>query len=239
MPVGAIAGSGVLSAGASLFGSSQASKAQTKAAQIAAQTQMAMYNQTRADLAPYRDLGTYAGGVLQNRLTDLTSPIVMDQATLEATPGYQFNLNQGLKAAQNSAAARGLGLSGAALKAAASYATGLADSTYQNQFNNAVTNQSNAYNRLYQATSLGANAGAQTGSAGVVTGRGVADSVTGAGNAQGAAAIAGGNAIGSGANAIGQMIAQYANGGGNRLTGLYTPNSNDFSLSGFRPDQWV
>lgn len=63
----------------------------------------------------------------------------MDQATLEATPGYQFALSQGLKATQNSAAARGLGVSGAAMKGAAAYATGLADNTYQQQFNQLQT----------------------------------------------------------------------------------------------------
>jgi hypothetical protein len=197
-----------------------------------------MYNQTRADLAPYRDLGTYAGGVLQNRLTDLTSPIVMDQATLEATPGYQFNLNQGLKAATNSAAARGLGLSGAALKAAASYATGLADSTYQNQFNNAVTNQSNAYNRLLALVQTGAGAGAQTGSAGTAAATGAAGAQTAAGNAQGAATMAGANAIGGAANNIAQYYA-YAP-VINKLTGMYGGSGGgDFSLSGFRPDQWI
>jgi hypothetical protein len=56
------------------------------------------------------------------------------QAQLEATPGYQFTLQQGLESTQNSAAARGLGNSGAALKGAATYATGLANQTYQNQF---------------------------------------------------------------------------------------------------------
>ena len=160
MPAGAIAGSGVLSAGANLFGANSAAKAQTKAAQIASQTQLKMYDQTRQDLSPYRDIGAYAGGQLQNRLTDLTSPIVMDQATLEATPGYRFNLSQGLKAAQSSAAARGLGLSGAAIKAASGYATGLADSTYQQQFANENTNRTNAFNRLYQATGLGQSAAA-------------------------------------------------------------------------------
>jgi hypothetical protein len=63
----------------------------------------------------------------------------MTEAELVQTPGYQFNLSQGLRAAQNSAAARGLGVSGAALRGAANYATGLADSTYQNQFANQQT----------------------------------------------------------------------------------------------------
>lgn len=67
---------------------------------------------------------------------DRSMPNQMTQAELEATPGYQFSLNQGLRAAQNSAAARGLGVSGAALAGAAKFATGLADNTYQNQFAN-------------------------------------------------------------------------------------------------------
>jgi hypothetical protein len=59
----------------------------------------------------------------------------ISEQTLENTPGYQFTLGQGLESTQNSAAARGLGSSGAALKGAATYATGLADQTYQNQAN--------------------------------------------------------------------------------------------------------
>lgn len=235
MPVSAIAGSGVLSAGANLFGSSNAAKAQTKAAQIASQTQLAMYNQTRNDLSPYRDLGTYAGGQLQNRLAELTSPITMDQATLENTPGYKFNLSQGLRAAQSSAAARGLGLSGAAIKAASDYATGLADSTYQNQFNNANTNRTNAFNRLLQTTSLGQTAATGTASAALSTGKGVADAQIGAGNAQGAASIAAGNAFGSGSNALLQYLARSSNGS----SGLYGKDYWGYSdLSRGTLDDW-
>lgn len=71
------------------------------------------------------------------------TPFNMTESELQKTPGYQFNLTQGLKAVQNSAAARGLGVSGAAQKGAANFATGLADSTYQNQFANYVTNYQN------------------------------------------------------------------------------------------------
>jgi hypothetical protein len=69
------------------------------------------------------------------------------QAQLAATPGYQFTLNQGLESTQNSAAARGLGNSGAALKGAAAYATGLANSTYQNDFND-MAQVAQGYNSL-------------------------------------------------------------------------------------------
>ena len=62
------------------------------------------------------------------------APGSMGQQELEETPGYQFTRDQGLQSVQNSAAARGLGVSGAALKGAATFATGLADKTYQDQF---------------------------------------------------------------------------------------------------------
>ena len=68
----------------------------------------------------------------------------LDQSQLEQTPGYQFTEEQGLKGVQNSAAARGLGVSGAALKGAATYSTGLANNTYQTQYQDELS--SNAQN---------------------------------------------------------------------------------------------
>lgn len=71
------------------------------------------------------------------------------QQQLEQTPGYQFTLQQGLKAVNNSNSAVGWGLSGAGQKGIAQYATGLADQTYQQQFNNALQGyQTNFNNNL-------------------------------------------------------------------------------------------
>jgi len=218
----AIIGAGAVGALATGYAANKAASAQEQAAQTAANTQLGMYNTTRSDLAPFRDIGNVASADLTNRLSELTSPIVMDQATLEKTPGYQFNLTQGLKATQNSAAARGLGSSGAALKGAATYATGLADSTYQNQFNNAVTNQTNAYNRLYQLVNTGENAAAQTGSAGTAAASGAASAQIGAGNAAAAGANATGASISGLANNIGAYATYkglYGSGGGNSGAG--------------------
>lgn len=201
----AIVGSAVVGGISSAYAASKASDAQVQAANTAAQTQLGMYNTTRGDLAPYRDIGNTASTELTGRLKDLTAPIVMDQAALEKTPGYQFNLTQGLKAAQNSAAARGLGTSGAALKGASTFATGLADSTYQNQFNNAVTNQTNAFNRLKSLVDVGENASAQTGTAGTAAATGAANAQIGAGNAQAAGYNATGAAINNIANTTGAV----------------------------------
>jgi hypothetical protein len=129
--------------------------------------------------------------------SELIKPITMDQATLEKTPGYQFNLTQGLKATQNAAAARGLGISGAALKGAANYATGLADSTYQNQFNNAVTNQANAFNRLLSMSGQGQTAVETLGNAGLGVGGNIAGNTIGAGNATAGGLVGAGNSLGN------------------------------------------
>lgn len=169
-----------------------AAKAQTNAANQANATQQGFYNQTRADLAPYRDQGSQAYTTLNNLLGVGGNSATM-QSTLEGLPGYQFTLGQGLKSVQNSAAARGLGVSGGALKAAGTYATGLANSQYGNYVN-----------QLQGSASLGENAAAQTGAAGTAAGQGIASNTIGAGNAQAAAYNTTGNAVSGAANSIGQ-----------------------------------
>src|SRR5258708_4152310 len=231
----AVIGAGVLGAGATIFGANKAADAQTAAAQQAANTSLSMYNTTRGDLSPYRDIGNTAAGQLTSRLSELTSPITMDQATLEKTPGYQFNLTQGQKAVTNSAAARGLGTSGAALKGAATFATGLADSTYQNQFNNAQTNQSNAYNRLAGLVQTGENAAAQTGQAGTAAANTAASAQTQAGTAQAAGYNTAAGGIANAAGTLGGYAAYkglYGSGSGLNANGSIAGASGPTSVGG-------
>lgn len=169
----------------------------------------------------------------------LLKAIMMDQATLEKTPGYQFNLTQGLKATQNAAAARGLGLSGAALKGAASYATGLADNTYQNQFANALTNQTNQFNRLLGLQGQGQNAAAGLGGFAQSTGENLANTLIGGAKAQAGSQIAGSNALGAGLQGAGNALGAggiYGNSNNSGYnSGFYNPGTYDFgaaSLSG-------
>lgn len=190
----------VVGAGGSILGGNKAAKAQKQAAQTATDAQMRMFETTQENLRPYMQAGSDATNLLMKQLPTLTRPITMDQTFLESTPGYQFTRNQGLKAVQNAASAKGLGISGSALKDAARFATGLADTTYQNQFQNAVANAQNTYNRLLGIGSLGENAAAGVGNAAVTTGQGIASNAIGAGNAQAAAALQGGAAIGNAAN---------------------------------------
>lgn len=202
----AVIGGALVGAGATIYASGKASDAQRDAANTAASTSMGQYNQTRADLLPYNTAGQDALKQLQDA-NYYADPIVMNQAELEKTPGYQFNLTQGLKAVQNAAAARGLGVSGAALKGASAFATSLADNTYQNQFNNANINKTNAYNRLQTIVSGGQNAAAQTGNAGTAAANTAVAAQIGAGNAAAAGWNAAGGAINNAANNIGGYYA--------------------------------
>lgn len=168
----------------------------------------------------------------------LTSPLLqapssnLSEAALQATPGYQFNLNQGEESVANSAAARGLAGSGAALKGAANYATGLADSTYQNQFNNAVTNQTNQFNRLQSIASSGQNAAAGLGGIASSTANSIGANTVGAGNAAAAADNSIGSAIGGAANSVSSAsILQQLLGGGGGLFG--NGSQTDFSTGDF------
>lgn len=195
-------------AAASIGGAVISSGAQKSAANEATDTQLGMFDKTQQNLAPFISTGGAAYKDLSNlegigTANPLTSPLLraptMTESQLESTPGYQFNLTQGLKSVQNSAAARGLGSSGAALKGADAYATGLADSTYQNQYSNAVTNQTNQYNRLQGVGSIGENAAAGLGNNAQATGANIGSNIIGAANATGAAVTGAATSIGNAA----------------------------------------
>ena len=117
------------------------------------------------------------------------------QAQLEATPGYQFTLAQGLESTQNGAAARGLGVSGASQKAAANYATGLASNTYQQQFGNALSTYNTNLNANMQLSNQGANTVSNLNNANSGIAGNINNNYIGQGNAQAAQDAMGGNAL--------------------------------------------
>lgn len=207
----AVIGSAVVGAAGSAIASSSAAHAQEKAAQKSSDTQLQMFNQMQNTLQPFVDTGNTAlSGLGSLTASGYFNPVSMDQATLEKTPGYQFTLGQGLKSVQNSAAGRGLGVSGAALKGAANYATGLANNTYQQQFSNALANQNNVFNRLMSMAQLGESAGAGVGSAGIQTGQSIGQNIVGAGNAAAGAYMNMGNTVNNAASSIGNLYTTNA-----------------------------
>lgn len=190
MPVGATIGATVLGTGISALSANsaahtqadaatQAAQAQLQAAQLAQQTQLQMYNQTRSDLAPYMTTGNAALSQLAGLFgigTGGPTAGTAAQATKALTqyPGYQFGLDQGVQALDRSAASRGLALSGAQLKDAQQFGQGYA---LQNAWQPYVS-------QLGSLSSVGENAAAGVGNAGLQTGQGIASSQLSAGNAQ-------------------------------------------------------
>lgn len=193
MVAAAVVGAAVVGAAATSYASNSASNKQQESASNATQAQQQMYQQTRQDLNPYNQQG-------QNALTGLNAlsggeGSAKQMQTLQNMPGYQFALNTGLKATQNSAAARGLGSSGAALRGAADYSTGLANQNYGQYFNN-----------LMSVANLGENAAAQTGAYGTQTAQNVGNNYIAGGNAAAAGTLGQANAFN---NAIGQASNGY------------------------------
>lgn len=188
-----------------------------------AATQQGMYQQALANQMPFISTGQQANAQLMNELTggQLGQPFNMTQAQLEQFPGYQFALQQGLESTQNAAAARGLGVSGAALKGAASYATGLASQNYQNAFTDYWANQNNRYNMLAGLSTLGGNVASNAGTQAVQAGSNI-----------GAAQAGGISGLGTGlGNAVGTQIASpYLT---NALSGGTAGLTNAQQMTGF------
>lgn len=201
--IGGVAGLG--GAAIASHGAQKGAQLQTQAGQQAIDAQTGMFSTVRNDLMPYQQLGQTGINQLTGQLPYLTSSFAPTQEWLESTPGYQFNKAQGLKAVQNTASARGLGISGAAQKGAANFATALADSTWQNQFNADQTQKTNIYNKLMGVVQSGQNAAAQTGNYGTQTAQSVGQTYQGIGNAQAGGAVGSSNALAGGISGLGQI----------------------------------
>jgi hypothetical protein len=116
-----------------------------------------------AGFQPIIAAGGAAAKAYQNDLGYLSTPFQPTQAQLDNTPGYQFALNQGLESTQNGFAARGLGISGAAMKGAAAYATGLAQQTYAQDAGIYQNGQATIANALTGGMNAGTSAASASG----------------------------------------------------------------------------
>lgn len=215
--VGAIGGA-LISSNAS----SKASNAQESSANAANQTALDEYNQTRDDQAPWRTAGS-------NALTQLTGNLSkgFQPGDLTSDPGYQFELQQGMKGLDQTAASNGRLYSGAQMNAASTYATNFAGTKYDDAYNRWVTGN----NELAGVAGLGQTATSATDSAGTAYAAQAGQDLTGAGNAAASGYLAQGNALSSalsGVSAAGQYVARnynsapsysYASGGNG--TGAY------------------
>jgi hypothetical protein len=164
MPFAAV-GAGI-SAATGIVGAITSSGAASKGA---AQAQAALAQQ-RADLSPFRTAGGSAVGVAGD-LAGANGPdaATAAMANFHTDPGYQFQLDQGLRAVDAGAASKGILRSGATIKAEDTFGTGLADQSFTNY-----------YNRLFGLSQLGEQAAA----AGSTTAGTAGTLAQGAGNTQ-------------------------------------------------------
>lgn len=264
---GALIGSAVIGAGASVVSGNKAAKAAAKGADQAAQIQKYQYDTTREDYAPYRQVGygaleklaglsgveytnpskvnwdAYVAGnpdamANWNSLTakqrqefgstqqfgqyhyekdgsrrDLSKFMVggaqaggssPNYSDFEKSPGYLFRLQQGQKAIERSAAARGGLYSGATMKALDTYSQGVAS----DEFGNYV-------NRLSALAGIGQSATGSTAAAGAQAAGGMASAAQNAGAARASSYVNAGNAINSAVGGMaGGLLYQQGFGGG-------------------------
>jgi len=209
-----------------ITGTNQQAKAAQQASQQQIAAQQAAQQQVQQNLAPYKAIGTatlpqllqslgYQGQFDANgQLTGMTGKgFQFNPSDLANTPGYQFTLQQGLNAVNNQNSAMGLNNSGAQEKGLANYATGLAQNTYNQQYQNALnTYQTNA-GQLGNLLSIGQNAAAGVGNAGF-------QSQAAIGNAQAAGTVAAGNAQ---SNALNSLMGLGQGAAGIYALGNYAP----------------
>lgn len=119
-------------------------------------------------------------------------------ADFQADPGYQFRMDEGARGMNNSAAARGGVLSGAALKAASKYNQNFASNEYSNSYNQFNTDQTNSFNRLASIAGVGQMANNQVGAAGTNMANNVSQNQLGAGNARASGYVGQSNALNGG-----------------------------------------
>ena len=167
--IGAVAGIGSSIAGgmAQSGAATKAANTQATAAQQAQELELqnqnaaqgsqatALQNVTSAE-QPYQALGSTSANNLAKLLQQgFTAPTL---AQAEQTPGYQFNLQQGTQAINENAAATGNLLSGNTGTALEKYGQGLATTTYQQAYQNALSQ----YQANYQSLLGGTQAGLQS-----------------------------------------------------------------------------
>lgn len=184
-----------------------------------------MLNRLQENLQPYMQaggqglqgllgmLGVGPGVGNSNAMSSyLTTPFQFDASQLEQTPGYQFTLQQGLKALNNQASAQGMGLSGAQSKGLLNFATGLANQTYGDQYNRALQQfqanyglASDQFNRFSGLAGLGQNAAAGVGNAGMQTASNIGNLAQQGAAAQGSGLIGAANANASTLGNLGNL----------------------------------
>jgi len=239
-------GLGLGSIGASLYGANQANKgvnaqieAGDRAAALEAQSaadqlklQREIWEKQQADYKPYLEQGTWGinrlgdlmkkgSGQLNNPFDTYLKSVGLSGGKFDTSnPAYQFQLKQGQQALDRSAAARGMGYSGAQMKAAQQFGQGLASQEYDKQYNRASGEFGDYYNRLAGLSQGGQQAAGSMSQAGGQYAQNAGNTFANLSNAQTGILGQQANARASGYTAKANAVT----GGLNSLTNLYALN---------------
>lgn len=172
----------------------RAAKRAENATRDANQMQADQYWQTREDNLPLMDLRN----TLLPRIQELAQQDsgVTPQEVL-SDPGYQFGMDQGTRALQGSAAARGGLYSGATMKALNKFGNDYATTKFGDVFNRKQTVIGNNFNRAMGAAGMGQAGVQQTQQAGSNYANNVGQNLLSNASFQGAAGMAQANAWGN------------------------------------------
>jgi hypothetical protein len=227
-----------------MYGSSQAARAQKSAAGQAADTQRAMLERQIELQEPFRQGGMTA----QNRLMTLLGlggdasaadygryARDFGMSDFEADPGYGFRMDEGMKALEQSAAARGGLLSGTTLKGVQRFGQGLASQEYQNAFNRYQVNRAGQLNPLQSLMGAGQTGANVLSGAMGQAGQGISAAQQGAGAARASGYVGGVNALtGALSSAMpNYMMYNFMNQGRPGAGGGYTAPGLSPMFSGF------
>lgn len=208
---GALIGAGVSLLGG-LFGGSSAKKAanvQAGAANRATDLQRYMYDTSRKDSMPWLEAGKTALTTYMSEL-GIGGGATGPSNAFQATPGYQFRVDEGKKGVLNSLSAMGMKNSGRALKALETFSQGIASEEYGNWLNRiaGVAGQGqNQANNNAQTSANAANSMSQT--------------IQNAGEARASGYVGANNALMSGFNGAANSIGQF-----------FGNNNNSFGTAG-------
>lgn len=230
MPIGLVTAG--IGAAASLAGGAMQARATENATDAATGLQREMYDRTEQRLQPWTDAGGEGLGAYMNELgfteSGYNAPDLPDMSYdamaegFQESPGYQYALEQGQQAIQNSAAARGNLHSGNTQLELLRHAMGVADQGFNNYYNmnrQGVMDNHNMrqqqLSRLESLTNSGAQAATQQGQFGANMATNVGSMMMQGGMAS-SGAMAGGiagaaNSVNAGLNsAMNQSLLQAA-----------------------------
>lgn len=205
----AVAGATVIGGVLASSSAGKAANAQEAAANAASAEQGREFDINQANLKPWQDAGKSVLPELQSGLApggEFNRNFTL--ADFNQDPGYQFRMDQGQKALEASAAARGGALSGGALKAISQYGQDYASGEYSNAYNRFNNDQTTRFNRLSAVAGTGQTAVNTIGQLGTQTASDIAQNTLAAGNARAAGYIGQSNAVNSGISSLGNFYLQ-------------------------------